>query len=161
MSFDFDVNDIETSGNDFTPLADGKYCAYVSGVEDEARQSQAGHDYEQVKLTLTVCKGDSKGRLIFKNCIYSHPNQAAGDIGQQALKSLFIAQGNPAPRMTVESLGDCNTCVEVVLKTKPSKNPQYGPSQEVYFNKCSDGACADEACQEGSGQPSDSSGDIW
>jgi len=156
MGFNFDVNDIETKENDFQPLPDGKYCAVLSSIEDEARESKSGNSYEQVKLTFKVVDGNHEGRLVFKNCIYAHPNEMASQIGQQALKSLFVAQGNPAPRMTVESLGECKTCVELVLKTKPSKDPQYGDRQEVYINKCK------TPVDPPTSQPPESDGgDIW
>jgi hypothetical protein len=149
MPLNINVNDIEVSNDDFSPLPDGKYPARVYEAQEEQRTAKNGNEYEQVRLTFEICSGEYKGRRAWRNAIFTHPSAAACDIGVKFLSSLHTAQGNDG-NITAEALGDSNTCVEIVLSTGEAKNG-YAARQEVRFvnrlkNQPADCCGGDSAC---------------
>ena len=147
MPLNINVSDIEVSGNDFSPIPDGKYAARVLEAQEEQRTAKNGNEYEQVRITFEICDGEFKGRRAWRNAIFTHPSTAACDIGVKFLSSLHTAQGNEG-NITADALQDSNTCVEVVLSTGEANNG-YAARQEVRFvnrlknqpDCCKDGAC--------------------
>tara|TARA_R110000824_G_scaffold1036_14_gene5742 strand:- start:1044 stop:1532 length:489 start_codon:yes stop_codon:yes gene_type:complete len=160
MPLDFDSNDVDVSVNrDYLPIPDGKYCVQVQQVTDQAKTSSTGNDYEAVNVQFRICTGEFTNRRMFKSYIYAHPSEAAMKIGKEGLASLFKAQGGVG-NVTVSSLESSETCVEMVLKTKPAQNG-YDARQEVtYINVCKQ-PCADGGCPSPSPSNGDAGGDIW
>ena len=155
-----DLKNIESNTNDFAPIPDGKYCAVLVSAEDEALTSKAGADYQCVNIQFKLL-GDHANRRVFARYIYQHStSEKAAEIGLKNLKGLYGALGCSGP-LTVTTLESSNDCVQLVLKTKPSNNPQYAPRQEVAFvnvckdcpSKCDGGNCPTPT--------SDGGGDIW
>lgn len=146
MPLNINIDSIEDSSNDFSPIPDGRYCAVVVSAVDESKTSQAGAEYDCVNVQFKLVK-DFANRRVFKRYIYSHStSEKASDIGQQGLKQLYVAQGGSG-NMTCADL-ESDTCVEIVLKTKPGNNG-YGPRQEVTFvGKCTKdcGDCSGGSC---------------
>ncbi len=155
-----DLKNIESNDNDFAPIPDGKYCAVLVSAEDQAKTSQAGSDYQCVNVQYKLV-GQYENRRVFGRYIYQHStSDKAAEIGLKNLKGLYSALGCSGP-LTVSTLESSDKCVELVLKTKPSSNPQYAPRQEVAFvNPCKGDAaqCSGGNCPA---PPSDGGGDIW
>ena len=128
-----DLAKIESPSNDFSPLPDGKYCAVLESAVDEAKTSKAGVNYSVVNVQYRLVGGEHNNRRVFRGYIYQHEtSEIAGDIGIQGLKQLFTAL-ECSGDLTVATLEGSDKCVQIVLKTKPSKNPQYQDRQEVVF----------------------------
>jgi hypothetical protein len=131
MGLNLNPENIVANDNDFSPIPDGKYLAYVHDIVEEERTSSAGNKYEQARVQFCLTGGEYNNRRAFKNYIFDHPNEQAASIGQQGLRQLWSAQGEISPEITVHGL-DNPTVIEITLKTKEGSNG-YGPRQEVVF----------------------------
>lgn len=154
------VNDLaaieSNTSNDFAPIPDGKYCAVLVSATDEAKTSQAGSDYQCVNVQYKLV-GKFENRRVFSRYIYQHAtSEMAAEIGLKNLKGLYSALDCSGP-LTVTALEASDKCIELVLKTKPSKNAQYPDRQEVAFvNVCK--GCPTEAATDAPAPPAN---DIW
>ncbi len=141
-----DLAKIDLPANDFSPIPDGKYCAVLESASDEAKVSKAGIEYSVVNVQFKIVGGEYNNRRVFRGYIYQHAtSEVAADIGTQGLKQLFAALGCSG-NLTVATLESSSECVSINLKTKPSKDPQYGDRQEINFvGPCKD--CPAEGCK--------------
>lgn len=131
MGLNINPADIAAPQNDFAPIPDGKYPVRVLEAVEEARTSKAGAEYEQVRFTFEICDGEHKRRRVWKNAIYSHPNDAASEFGLRFLRSLHTALG-ASGNITTDAFLEADRCVEAVLRTQPAKDG-YPERQEVAF----------------------------
>ena len=151
------ANSAANAPREFTPVPDGKYCVSILEVEDTSRQSKSGNEIEYLKFQFKHEGSEYGNRREFDDLVYANSGSPKhGEIGRQRITQLWAAVGGVGlPTLTgvIEKVG---TKVELVIKTTPSKDPQYGPKRNFYFNPCveCEGSCDSPA-------PSDGGGDIW
>ena len=152
------ANSAANAPREFTPVPDGKFCASILEVEDTSRTSKAGNEIEYLKFQFKYEGGQYNNRREFDDLVYANSGSPKhGEIGQQRIAQLWAAVGGSGIPSLPKFLEKVGTKFELVIKTKPSKDPQWGPSRDFYFNPCS------EDCQveDTSFPPADGGGDIW
>ncbi len=161
MPLNINPSDIAAPSNDFAPLPDGKYPVRVLEAVEEARTAQNGNEYEQVKFTFEICCGPNKGRRVWRNAIFAHPNEKAADIGLGFLRSLFDCLGCTG-NITTDALLGSGKCVEAVVRTQKGTNG-YADRQEVAFiNRLKDQPeCESGSCNTSSPAPEVDPDDIF
>lgn len=163
MPLNINPSDIEAPSNDFAPLPDGKYPVRVLEAVEEARTAQSnGNQYEQVRFTFEVCCGEHKGRRVWRNAIFDHPNEAAASIGLKFLRSLYSALDCTGNISTDVFLG-ADRCVEAVVRTQAGTNG-YKDRQEVAFiNRLKDQpeCCSGGSCDSPASTPEADPDDIF
>jgi len=160
MGLNINPSSIAAPSNDFAPLPDGKYPVRVLEAVEEARTAQNGNEYEQVKFTFEVCCGDNKGRRVWRNAIFAHPNEKAGEIGLSFLRSLFDALGCDG-NITTDTLLGSGKCVEAVVRTQKGTNG-YPDRQEVAFiNRLKEQPCDNGGCDASAAPAVDAGDDIF
>jgi len=116
---------------------------------------------DYIKCHFKLEGGEYNNRREFQDIVYSNSgSEVHGEIGQKTLARLYSVLGGTGD-LTVDSLGDLNGCFELVIKTVPAKNPQYGDERKMFFNKCKDcpAGCDAEGCAPSTAK--EDSGDIW
>ena len=155
------VNEINeaASNKDFTPVPDGSYCASLVSAEDCTREAKNGNTLDYIKCHFKLEGGQYNNRREFDDLVYSNSgSEKHGEIGIARLSQLFSALGGKGD-LTVAALSALTGCVKLTIKTVPSKDPQYGPKRNLYFNKC-DTPC--EVAPVADAPPTaDGGGDIW
>jgi len=155
------VNEINeaASNNDFTPVPDGSYCASLVSAEDCTREAKNGNTLDYIKCHFKLEGGQYNNRREFDDLVYSNSgSEKHGEIGIARLSQLFSALGGKGD-LTVAALSALTGCVKLTIKTVPSKDPQYGPKRNLYFNVC-DTPC-DAAPVAEAPPAADGGGDIW
>jgi len=155
------VNEINeaASNNDFTPVPDGSYCASLVWAEDRTREAKNGNTLDFINCHFKIEGGQYNNRREFDDLVYSNSgSEKHGEIGIARLSQLFAALGGKGD-LTVAALSALTGCVKLTIKTVPSKDPQYGPKRNLYFNKC-DTPC-DVPPVADAPPAADGGGDIW
>ena len=151
------VNAEANAPREFTPVPDGRYCASIVQVDDKQRTANNGNVIDSLNFQVKLEGGQYNNRREFVDLAYSNSgSEAHGQIGIKQICSLWSAVGGAGAPSTAAFAGKVGTKFELVIKTTPSKNPQYGPNRNFYFNPCS------EDCQvEDTSFPPADGGDIW
>ena len=155
-----DLNNIEDSAPkaDFSPLPRGNFCVEVQEVSDASRENRNGEEYQFVKVKCRVAVGDHTNRVLFGDFIYSHPNQAAADIGVKKLKTLYVAAGCSGSLTVPELSKAVGKCLKVYVGQKEFNNKVRNELSNFAvcdMDECKDGACGSGGSPEASGQSSD------
>ena len=155
------ANSAVNAPREFTPVPDGKYCASILEVEDTSRTSKTGNEIEYLKFQFKYEGGQYNNRREFDDLVYANSGSPRhGEIGQQRIAQLWAAVGGSGIPNVPKFLEKVGTKFELVIKTVPSKDPQYGPKRNFYFNPCSSDCQASCTSPLEDHNPSDG-GDIW
>lgn len=151
------ANAAANAPREFTPVPDGKYCVSIFEVEDTSRVAKSGNEIEYLKFQFKYEGGEYANRREFDDLVYANSGSPKhGEIGRQRIVQLWASVGGEGLPSLSSFLGKVGSKLELVVRTAPSKDPQYGPKRQFYFNPCSSDCT--EACESPS--PSDG-GDIW
>ncbi len=157
----FDEASSSNESREFTPVPDGKYCVSLLQIDDEQRTSKAGNEIDYLKVQLRYEGGQYNNRREFDDLVYENSgSEAQGRIGRKRIAQLWSALGGSGIPGLDGFLSKVGNKFELVIKTKPSKDPQWGPSRDFYFNPCSSN-CGDCSSSCEASPPSDGGGDIW
>ncbi len=154
-----EINDAANAPRDFAPVPDGKYCASLVSAEDSTREAKNGNTLDYIKCHFKLEGGEFNNRREFADLVYSNSgSEQHGEIGVKQLTQLFKALGGTGDLNATTLANLAGKCVELTIKTTPSKDPQYGPRRNYYYNPCKD--CPSDCCSDGA-CPADGGGDIW
>ncbi len=150
------ANEAANAPREFTPVPDGKYCVSILEVEDTSRTSKSGNEIEYLKFQFKYEGGQYNNRREFDDLVYANSGSPKhGEIGRQRIAQLWASVGGEGLPSLAKFIGKVGVKLELVVRTVPSKDPQYGPKRAFYFNKCS------ESCSVESSSPESDGGDIW
>lgn len=135
-SFSFDTNTVEKRENNFELLPAGWYVAQV--VESDIVNLKSGNG-QAIKLTFDVLSEGHRGRKIWAQLNVRHNNPEAERIAQQQLRELCDSIG--IVRMT-DTAELHNKPMQVKVKVRVSKDPQYEDQNEISGYKSAGGASA-------------------
>jgi len=159
MAFNFSQEQFDAASeaaNEFTPVPDGKYCVSIFEIEDTSRQSKTGNEIEYLKFQFKHDGGEYRNRREFDDLVYANSGSPKhGEIGRQRIAQLWSAVGGEGLPSLSKFLEKVGTKLQLTIRTVPSKDPQYGPKRNFYFNPCS------ESCSVDSNSPGSDGGDIW
>jgi hypothetical protein len=150
------ANEAANAPRDFTPVPDGKYCVSILEVEDTSRMAKSGNEIEYLKFQFKHEGGEYSNRREFDDLVYSNSGSPQhGEIGRRRIAQLWSSVGGEGLPSLASFVGKVGTKFELVIKTVPSKDPQYGPKRQFYFNPCS------ESCSASPAEAPSDGGDIW
>ena len=135
-SFSFDTAAVAPRENNFELIPAGAYVAQVT--ESSIVDLKTGNG-QALKLTFELLTEGYRGRKIWVNLNIKHTNPTAEQISQQQLRELCEAVG--LSRM-VDTAELHNKPVEVKVKIRVSKDPQYSDQNEIVGYKAASGAPA-------------------
>ena len=158
----FDAANESNNSREFTPVPDGKYCVSLLNIEDKERVTKSGNTHEYLAIQARYEGGQYNNRREFVDLVYENSgSEAHGSIGRKQILSLWNALGGTGAPSWDDLTQSVGKKFQLVIKTTPSKDPQYGPNRNFYFNPCS--SDCSESCSgplPGSLTPSDGV-DIW
>jgi len=150
------ANAAANAPREFTPVPDGKYCVSILDVEDTSRQSKTGNEIEYLKFQFKYEGGEYNNRREFDDLVYSNSGSPKhGEIGRQRIAQLWSSVGGEGLPSLTSFLGKVGTVLQLTVRTVPSKDPQYGPKRQFYFNPCT------ECCSTSPAEAPSDGGDIW
>lgn len=135
-SFSFDTNTVEKRENNFELLPAGWYAAQVIDSDIAPLKSGKG---QCIKLTFEVLSEGYRGRKIWTQLNVRHENPDTERWAQQSLRELCDAVGVVHMGDTVELH---NRPVQIRVKVRVSKDPQYEDQNDIANFKTVGGAAA-------------------
>ena len=135
-SFSFDTNTVEKRESNYELLPAGWYVAQVT--ESDIVALKSGHG-QAIKLTFEVLSEGYRGRKIWSQLNIRHTNQQAEQIAQQQLRELCDSIGIVRMQDTAELH---NKPVQIKVKVRVSKDPQYEDQNDISGFKAAGGAAA-------------------
>ena len=124
--------EVQQSQYDNSPIPSGEYLVQTVFCEDDPDcKSASGNEYSRVRLRFQILEGEHSNRLLFKDAIYDHPNETAAKIGEQFLKSLYVAsscEGNITPESLLAGR-------PFTASVKVEERQGYAPRSEVKWVK--------------------------
>lgn len=127
LEMDFNAGDVPEDDRNFDPIPAGDYMMQV--IESELKDVKSGEG-QQLVLTLEVMDGPYSNRRVWDRLNIHHNNADAQRIAQRSLADLCLAVGIQSLRNS-EDLHFKPFIGRVSIK--PSKDPQYGPSNAVRY----------------------------
>jgi hypothetical protein len=131
LSQSFDVNDLPEQQNDFSPLPEGWYTAFIKGAELRDTKDKTG---QYIAIRYDIVGPTHQGRVVFGNINIKNKSTAAEEIGRQALGSIMRAIGLSRVENTDQLIGN-NLQIKLSIRTQEG----YEPTNDVRQFKAVEG----------------------